>query len=144
MLWPITAVAAAGSLSQAFTTPATDDWLAVLALSTVSGLVTLLQRIRKNLEAGILQTGGQPFDQGNKLLLDWRVFAGFHMTGCYMAGFVAFLIGEHLALDNYLHALTIALFSWMGAAILDRMAGDGSTWLSRVFSAIFSSPGKAD
>ena len=64
------------------------------------------------------------------------MFASFHMSGSYGAGFFAFLIGEHLQLDNYLHALGIALFAWVGAQLLDKLAGDGTRMVSRIFNAI--------
>lgn len=138
MLWPMTALAAVDSLGRAFTQHSWGDWVAVLALSTVSGLVAFLHRIRKNMEAEAQIRAGKPFIEGDLFILDWRVFAGFHMVGSYMAGFIAFLLGAHLAMDSYLHALAIAFFAWMGASLLDRLAGDGSSWMIDVVSAVFN------
>lgn len=138
MLWPMTALAASDSLGRAFTQHTLSDWLALLALSTVSGLVALLHRIRKNLEAEILSSGGKPFAECDLIILGWKVFAAFHMVGSYMAGFIGFFLGGHFGMDPYLHALTIAFFAWMGASLLDKIAGDGSGWALNLVAAAFN------
>lgn len=133
-MWPMTAFAAADSLSRVFTTHSTADWVALILLATVSGLVALLNRIRKNLEVETLEKHGKAFDEHDRLILSWKVFAGFHMTGSYMAGFIAFMLGEHFGVDGYLHALIIAFFAWMGAAVIDRMAAESSNWAARLIN----------
>lgn len=133
-MWPMAALAAADSLSRAFTSHSSADWIALMLLATVSGLVALLNRIRKSLEAETLEKVGKKFEEQDRLILSWKVFAGFHMMGSYMAGFIAFMLGEHFGLDSYLHALIIAFFAWMGAAVIDRMAAESSNWAARVIS----------
>lgn len=133
-MWPMTAFAAADSLSRAFTSHSIADWVALVLLATVSGLVALLNRVRKNLEVEVLEKVGKTFDEQDRLVLSWKIFAWFHMAGSYMAGFVAFMLGEHFGLDSYLHALIIAFFAWMGAAVIDRMAAESSNWAARLIN----------
>jgi hypothetical protein len=111
--------------------------LSVGVLSTVSGLVALLTRIRKNMEAAILESQGEPFEKSDKILLRWEMYAVFHMAGCYMAGFLGFFLGEYMDWDGYMHAIAISVFAWLGATLLDAMAGQGSRIAENLVEVIF-------
>lgn len=139
ILWPLSAAAAAGSLGSTLASHTFMDWASVGLLSTVSGLVALLSRVKKNMEAAILEAAGEPYEKTDKLLLSWQRFAVFHMAGCYMAGFLGFFLGEHLGWDGYLHAIGISVFAWLGAALLDAMAGQGSRIAENIAEVLFRS-----
>lgn len=137
ILWPLSAAAAAGSLGSTLASHSFLDWASVGLLSTVSGLVALLTRIKKNMEAAILEAAGEPYEKSDKILLRWQVFAVYHMAGCYMAGFLGFFFGEYLDWDGYMHAIAISLFAWLGATLLDAMAGQGSRIAENLVEVMF-------
>lgn len=123
ILWPIAALAAGESLSSAFTSYSIADYLAVLLVSTVSGLVALIHRIRKDLESRALEAAGKSYDVSDRVLIDWRLFAAFHMTGSYMAGLIVFMLCEYMDYDSHLEAICIALGAWVGAKLMEVLAG---------------------
>lgn len=138
-LWPMSAFAAGETLGGAFASHSLADWVAVLMVSTVSGLVAFLYRVKKHLEAEVLEKSGKEFNPADKMLLDWRVFAGLHMSFSYLAGLIAFLVSEHMDVGNYLEAVSIALAAWAGAKMIDLFADSG---LNRLGSMLGSANGK--
>lgn len=122
LLWPVTAWAAGASLGQTFGAITLSDWLVLLVLSTVSGLVALLNRVRISLEAVAAEAAGQPHQAGDRVRIAWPVFAACHMTGALFVGALAFFGCEAFDLNTYLEAALIALASWSGAKLADRFA----------------------
>ncbi|MGV8823956.1 phage holin family protein [Methylibium petroleiphilum] len=133
VLWPITTWAAGESLGTTLGAVTLADWLSLVILSTVSGLVALLHRVRRSFEAEALRQAGQPAAEADRQLIDWRIFATCHMSGAILVGFIVFALCEALDINNYLEAACIALASWGGAKFADRWA-DGLS--DRISSAI--------
>lgn len=121
-LWPVTTLAAGQSLGDALYGVGFKDWIALLLLTNVSGLVALLTRVRRSLEAAAKQAAGQSVDQADRQLIPWWFFALIHMLGAMFVGACTFFIGEWLDLNSYLEALAIALTSWGGAKYVDKWA----------------------
>lgn len=132
-LWPLTTLAAGESLGATLGAVTLADWLSLSILSTVSGLVALLHRVRRSFEAEAQRSAGQPVTEADRQLIDWRIFALCHMTAAVLVGFIAFALCEALDINNYLEAAAIALASWGGAKFADRWA-DGLS--DRVSGAI--------
>lgn len=133
LLWPLSTLAASESLGATLGAVTLADWLSVVMLSAVSGLVALLHRMRRSMEAEALRQAGQPVTEADRQLIDWRVFALCHMSGAMLVGFIAFALCEALDINNYLEAACIALASWGGAKFADRWA-DGLS--DRISTAI--------
>lgn len=143
-LWPMSAFAAGETLGGALYSHSLADWIAVLMLSTVSGLVAFLNRVKKHLEADALERAGKDFIQADKMLLDWRVFAGLHMSCSYLAGLLAFFVSEHLEFSNYMEALSIALAAWAGAKLIDMFADAGLNRVATLLGSANAKRGGAD
>lgn len=135
-LWPVSAIAAGNSLGNALIRHSLVDWAALMLLSTVSGLVALLNRVRKSMEAEARQKVGENFVSEDIVLIDWKAFALFHMTGSYVAGMVAFFITEELEMGGYYEAAAIAVAAWVGAQLMDVVAGVGVTRVAAMFGAV--------
>lgn len=144
-LWPVAALAASQSLGSALAGISFLDWMSLITLSFVSGLVALLYRVRKSLEAAArtaaliaeAQTIPMALVQDEQRI-PWWIFAVVHMAGAMFVGVLFFFIGEWLDLNSFLEAAGIALASWSGAKLADNLAdGLSSGVLSRV-SAFFS------
>lgn len=117
LLWPATTLAATVTLDATLGDIPPLAWLIVLALSLVSGLVSLLQRIKEEIktpegEAALKRT--------------WRWYTVAHMLGAVFVGFMAFLFAEGAELRDFYEAIFIAAMSWGGARVMDKMA-DGLT-----------------
>lgn len=136
-MWPMCAVAAGTTLGDALSSHSIADWMAVLLLATVSGLVAFLNRVRKHMEAEALEKLGQEFDAKDKMLLDWKPFAALHMAGSYMSALLAFLLSEHAELGSYMEAISISLAAWAGAKLMDMLAGEGTNRITALFGAAF-------
>lgn len=123
-LWPVSAWAAGASLGSTLGEISLSDWLSLAMLSGFSGLVALLHRVRRSYEAAVLHELGQntPETDVNRQLIDWRLFAVCHMAGAFFIGAISFLGCEAIDVNNYLEAAIIALASWSGAKLADRLA----------------------
>lgn len=143
-MWPMSAFAAGETLGKALTSHSIADWMAVLLLATVSGLVAFLNRVRKHMEAEALEKMGKEFDAKDKMLLDWKPFAALHMAGSYMSALLAFLISEHMELGSYMEAISISLAAWIGAKLMDMLAGEGSNRFVALLGAAFGSRANAN
>lgn len=140
--WPITVLAASQSLGLAMASVSFLDWMALLLLSFMSGLVALLTRVRTSLEvaaanATLERAGKAPADNPAAILIPWYVFAGVHMIGSIFAGMLCFFACEWLDWNSFLEAIAIALASYSGAKWADRLAdGFSDAFIGRM-SAIF-------
>ena len=132
-------VAATESLGQTLGKVTGEDWIAVLVLSGMSGLFALLNRLRRSMEASALaaQTVGVAADSSQQQLIDWRVFAAAQLTGAFFVGAMLFLLCEAADANNYLEAAVIALGSWSGAKLADRMADSVSDGVVRRINQAF-------
>ena len=108
-LWPIATWAAGESLGATLGAVTLADWLSLFLLSGVSGLVALLHRVRRSLEAAAMNEQG-----AERQLISWWLFALCHMAGAIFVGAVAFMLCEAGDLNNYFEAAVIALSSWRG------------------------------
>lgn len=121
-LWPITTLAATQSLGDALYGIGLRDWISLLLLTNVSGLVALLTRVRKSLEAVALMARGQTVDAADIQLVPWWFFALVHMLGAMFVGALMFFVAEYWDWNSYIEAPAIALTSWGGAKYVDRLA----------------------
>jgi len=137
LLWPITALAAAQSLGATLSGVTFADWFSLLTLSFVSGLVALLHRVRKSLEAAARVSTGEVVDMSDRQLIPWWLFALCHMAGAMFIGVLAFFVCEWLDFNSHLEALCIALASWSGAKLADRWADAFSDGLAARVGAVF-------
>lgn len=112
-LWPMVTWAAGVTLSKTFNDIPKSAWGIVFILSLVSGLVSLLQRLKDEMM--------KPEDETN-IRNAWRWFTLAHMVGALFAGMVSFLVAESFAIKDLLEAVFIAVLSYAGARILDRVA----------------------
>ena len=131
--WPISAYASGESLGDTFGAIKTADWLVVIALSTVSGGVALLQRVRKGLEAKMLEAAGKTFDQASILLVDIRFYALCHMAASLGVGVFAFFLCEYQNVNAHMEAMLIAGSAWGGASVADKWSDAIASRISRVF-----------
>lgn len=133
LLWPLAVYAAGESLGSTLGAVTGADWVSLLALSFVSGLVALLHRLRRSMEAQARLAAGQPAAaDDDRQLIDWRVFAVCHMAGAMLVGFIAFALCEAGDLNSYLEAALIALASWGGAKFADRWADSAGETISNL------------
>lgn len=121
-LWPITTLAAGQSLGDAMYGIGLRDWISLFLLTSVSGLVALLTRVRKSLEAAALIARGDTATREDLQLVPWWFFAVIHMLGAMFVGALVFFGCEWLDLNSYLEAPLIALASWGGAKYVDKWA----------------------
>jgi hypothetical protein len=121
-LWPLCAFAAADSIGATLGDVTLADWLSLIVLSTVSGLVALLQRIRASVEAAAHAAAGREARESDRIVIDWRLFAVAHMAGALFVGGVAFLLMGAAGISAHLAAACIALASWSGAKLADKWA----------------------
>lgn len=133
-LWPVVTYASGESLGQTLGAIKAADWLAVIALSGISGAVALLQRVRKSIEAKALEAAGHAFDASHKLLVDMRFYALCHMAASFVVGFIAFLLCEHHDVNAHMEALMIAGCAWGGAKIADKWGDDLAERASNLFA----------
>lgn len=131
--WPISAWASGESLGDTFGAINTADWLVVIVLSSVSGGVALLQRVRKGLEAKMLEAAGKNHDPAALLLVDIRFYAVCHMAASLGVGFFTFILCEYQNVDAHMEALLIAGCAWGGANVADKFADAAASRISRVF-----------
>lgn len=136
-LWPITTLAAGASLGATLGSITLADYLALFTLSGVSGLVALLHRVRRSLEAAALNETG-----GDRQLIDWRAFAVAHMAAAMFAGGLVFLVCEAGDVNSYLEAAFIAAGSFSGAKYVDRLADGLSDVVLGRISALFGGGNK--
>lgn len=132
-LWPVATFAAGESLGATLGTITLADWLSLFLLSGVSGLVALLHRVRRSLEAAALNEPG-----GERQLISWWLFALCHMAGALFVGAVAFMVCEAADINNYLEAAAIALSSWSGAKAADKWADGMSDGVLGRIGALFN------
>lgn len=135
LLVPISAFATAPSLGSTLISHSFADWAAVATVSTASGMVAFLNRVRKHMEAEALEKLGQMFDPKDRMLLGWKPFAAFHMSGSYLSGVVVFFVCEHFDWGGYAEAIAIACAAWLGAQVMDMIAGASSGRLQEVVNA---------
>lgn len=140
-MWPITGYAASQSLGATLGSVSAADWFSLLLLSGASGLVALLHRVQRQLEAAELERLGLPGNGEKQVHISWKFFALCHMTGALFMGTLCFFACEAAGdfINNYMEAAMIALISWSGAKFVDKYADRLSeNALSRI-SGVFGS-----
>lgn len=136
-LWPITTLAASQSLGDAMYGITLRDWISLFLLTSVSGLVALLTRVRKSLEAAAVAARDPMAMMGDLQLIPWWFFALIHMLGAMFVGGLAFFVCEWLDFNSYLEAPIIALASWQGAKNVDKWADSLSDGVAGKIGAFF-------
>ncbi len=123
-MWPATGYAASQSLGATLGAVSAADWISLILLSGASGLVALLHRIQRNLEASELERLGLPGNGEKRVHISWKFFALCHMTGALFMGALGFFACEAAGdwINNYMEAALIALISWSGAKFVDKYA----------------------
>jgi hypothetical protein len=117
LLWPASTYAASVTLGQTLGAVPPIAWVVVLGRSFVSGLVSLLQRIKDEMKT----------PEGEvSLRRTWRWYLTAHMLGALFTGVLAFMVAEGTDIRDFYEAVCIAVFSWGGARVMDKMA-DGLT-----------------
>jgi amino acid transporter len=104
MLWPVTAWATGVTIGATLTEVPVLAWVMVLILSTVSGLAALLNRIKTDLPERL------------------PLFIAAHMLGSVLAGLLTFFVGESADIPDMAEAVSVALASYAGAALMDKWA----------------------
>lgn len=113
LLWPATTWAASVTLSQTINSVPASAWVIVFVLATVSGLVSLLQRLKDVM----MKPEGE-----TQIRKAWKWFTTAHLAGALFMGMLSFLIAEAFDLKDYWEAIFIALMSWAGARAVDRLS----------------------
>ena len=113
VVWPATTYAASVTLSQTINSVPASAWVIVFVLATVSGLVSLLQRLKDEL----MKPEGE-----TQIRKAWKWFTAAHLAGALFMGMLSFLIAEAFDLKDYWEAIFIALMSWAGARAVDRLS----------------------
>jgi hypothetical protein len=113
LLWPATTWAASVTLSQTINSVPASAWVIVFVLATVSGLVSLLQRLKDEM----MKPEGE-----TQIRRAWKWFTAAHLAGALFMGLLSFLIAEAFDLKDYWEAIFIALMSWAGARAVDRLS----------------------
>lgn len=132
LLWPATTWAASITLGKTLGDVPPLAWVIVFALSLVSGLVSLLQRIKEEMKT----------PEGEAALRrSWRWYTAAHLLGAVFVGLMAFLFAEGAELRDFFEAIFIAAMAWGGARVMDKMA-DGLTdgIVNRVVAIIGGTP----
>jgi hypothetical protein len=116
-LWPITTYATSVTLGKTFSSIPPLAWVVVLVLAAVSGAVSLLDYLKKEMmtpegEAAVKRA--------------WRWILISHEIGAIFIGLIAFLCAEALDLPDFWEAIVIALMAYGGARVTSRLA-DGVT-----------------
>lgn len=142
-LWPIATLAAGENLGSTLGAITLADWLSLLTLTFVSGLVALLHRVRKSLEAAALHADGKEVEPMDLQRIPWWLFALCHMAGAMFVGTLMFFACEWLDLNSHLEALSIALAAWRGAKFADQWADGLSDGVMNRISAVFGNKGSS-
>ena len=132
LLWPATTYAASVTLGQTLEQVPAFAWFVVLGLAFVSGLVSLLQRVKDDMRT----------EEGEVALRRaWRWYMVAHFLGALFVGLLAFLFAEGVDMADFYEAIFIAVMSWGGARTMDRLA-DGVTdgIINRIVSIIGGTP----
>jgi hypothetical protein len=132
LLWPATTYAASMTLGRTLEQIPAVAWFVVLGLSFVSGLVSLLQRVKEEMRT----------EKGERALRrSWRWYLTAHILGALFVGVLAFLFAEGVELRDFFEAIFIAAMSWSGARVMDKLA-DGLTdgIVNRIVSIVGGNP----
>lgn len=111
VLW-MPALAWAGSITLDKTIASVSPMVlvAVMVLSTLAGVTALLLRIQAELKAS-----GGPLPQ------PW-LFAAAHMSGSWLAGLLAFAIGEAGNMNDWTELIFVIVGSFLGAKFIEKVA----------------------
>lgn len=140
--WPGIVYAASQSLGTTFGEISFADWLTLVSLSIFSGLVALLQRVRKSFEYNVLAAKNDPTAViGDRQLLAWKLYSLCHMAGALFMGFIAFLMSETFSANNYVEAAGIAFMAWGGAKFADQLADGVSVQIIGKITDLFGAKG---
>lgn len=132
LLWPMVTWAAGVTLSKTFTDIPTSAWGIVLVLSAVSGLVSLLQRLKDEMM--------KP-EYDSNIRAAWRWFTFAHLIGALFTGLITFLLAEAFLVKDLLEAVLIAVMSYAGARVMDKIADGVSEGIAgRIVSVIGGKP----
>lgn len=136
-LWPLSTWAAGITLGDTLSGVPTSAWASVLVLSAVSGLLALLQRMNRAMELErklLVLAEKDPNGEATLRVREeltatalsdgWQLFIVWHMVGSIVTGAITFLFLEGTSdVNDYLEAVAIALASYGGAMVVDRLSG---------------------
>lgn len=128
LLLPTAYAAASAPFGSALRDVPLFAWFVIFFLSTLSGAVAMLNRVRKELENfGTLRWPG--------------VFIAAHMSGSWLAGAIAFLLGSGNGWPEWTIDVSIILSSFGGAVFIEKFA---DKWLSARFGVDITKPAPLD
>lgn len=104
MLWPITAMAAGLTLAETVHTTPLLAWLLVILMSAMSGLTSLLNRIKDTMPERLV------------------MFCAGHMLGSVLSGVLAFAVCEMTEVPGWGQLVAVIVASYGGAEFVDRMS----------------------
>jgi hypothetical protein len=117
LMWPAVTWAAAVTLGNTLNSIPPSALMIIFVLATVSGIVSLLQRLKDEM----MKPEGE-----TQIRRAWRWFAVAHLSGALFVGMIAFMIAEAANIKDFYEAVFIAVLAYAGARAMDRMA-DGVT-----------------
>lgn len=136
VLWPMVTWAASVTLSNTINEIPVSAWVIVFILSAVSGLVSLLQRLKDEMMKPKWET---------QIYRAWRWFTAAHIIGALFAGLIAFLVAEAFDITDLIEAVFIAVMAYGGARVTDKMAdGISDGIVNRVIGLVGGNPPKKD
>lgn len=132
LLWPMVTWAASVTLSSTINDIPASAWVIVLILSAVSGVVSLLQRLKDE----IMKPAGE-----TRIYSAWRWFTAAHLIGALFTGLVTFLLAEALNIDDLIESVSIAIMAYAGGRAMDSLAdGISAGLVNRIVGVVGGKP----
>lgn len=129
-IWPLSTLAAGVTIGNTLGDVPLSAWVVVLVLSAISGVMALLQRMSQAMQVEQQLKFALPEEKAQLertlaalgLPQGWRLFVTWHMAGAVLTGVLAFLVLEATTVNDYLEAVAIALASYGGARLFDKVS----------------------
>jgi hypothetical protein len=130
VIWPLSTLAAGVTIGNTLGDVPLSAWVVVLVLSAISGVMALLQRMSAAMVLEQQLGWALPEDRpaieralaGLALPKGWRLFVTWHMAGAVLTGVMTFLLLQATTMNDYLEAVAIALASYGGARLFDKVS----------------------
>lgn len=108
-MWPVTTIAAgvtmsAITISETLLSVPILAVLIVILLSLMSGVVSLLQRLKED-----------------DNIHNWKIYLFAHTMGAVMVGYITFFVSESYNFNDYFEAAAISICSFGGSKFMDRV-----------------------